>query len=468
MTPVQLEYIKQQTSKLLASGYSQDDIVSHVLAQPQFKNLLMSERDALALAVIEATSVPKIRSQVTATATTSVIQPDFPVVQTFRGKGGAINEVVIPNHPENLKYLITNVLGMNPEFNDLKRRVYNNGVSLEDADIGNIRNRCREYALSDSKDFVVEVLVEMARANRYSPFLRALENVVWDQHDHIKDLFGTLTLTTEAAPHADWYYEYIRRWLIGVCAKVMNPGDQNLVLTFKSKQGDGKSRWLKKLASVAPEIFGEDEVDTSNKDHVLRHINYIIWHIPEIDGSMRKADAAALKSYLTMSDIAVREAYARFDTVKNSCLSFVASVNGDEFLVDDSGSRRYLVMDLADLNPDHNVNIVQVWAQAMHLFKSGERHWFDKNEITKINELNENFQTKNYVDHLASQIQDGDDWLSAVEIFAHYLGKPYPTQTDINKLQRLLNKRGFEKKRPSIKGDKITKYKVHKPEKPIF
>ena len=464
LNPVQQEYIKRESMKLMQAGYTTDDIVSHVVALPQFKGLLLSERDALALEIQNV--IQTLSTEVAPRSVAATLDPEFPVVQTLKGRGGKISELVIPNHPENLKYLITNVLKMEPEYNELKRRVYVDGAPFEDGEIGNIRNRCREYALSDAKDFTIEVLFELAKKRKYNPFLRALENVTWDNHDHIADLFATLTPSPHVTEHAAWYFEYLKRWLIGVCAKVVNPGDQNLVLTFKSKQGDGKSRWLKKLASVAPEIFGEDEVDPSNKDHTLRHINYIIWHIPEIDGSMRKADASALKSYLTMSDIAAREAYARFDTVKNSCLSFVASVNGDEFLVDDSGSRRYLVMDLADVNPDHNVNVLQVWAQAMALHKSGVRHWFDKTEIQKINELNEDFQAKNHVDVLGSKVEPGDEWLTAVEIFAHYLGKPTPSKSDINSLGRILAKKGIEKVRK--KESKLMHYKVKKPQTPIF
>ena len=466
MTPVQSDFIKRESEKLMAAGYSQDDIVRHVLAQPQFSGLLLSEKDFLAQQIEQVLSslvVPAAPRQVSAT-----LEPEFPVTQTLRGKGGKISELVVPNHPDNLKYLVSTFMGMRLEFNTLKRRVYCDGVAFSDRDIGNIRNRCREYGLSDAKDFALEVTQELAEANEYHPFLRALDGVVWDGTDYIAQLFATLTPATRVSEHHDWYYEYLKRWLIGVCAKVMNPGDQNLVLTFKSKQGDGKSRWLKKLASLAPEIFGEDEVDTSNKDHVLRHINYIIWHIPEIDGSMRKADAAALKSFLTMSDIAVREAYGRFDTVKNSCLSFVASVNGDEFLVDDSGSRRYLVMDLADINPDHEVNIVQVWAQAMHLYKAGTRHWFDKTEIVKINELNQDFQTKNYVDELVAAVEAGDDWLSPVQIFAYYYGKATPHTAELNKLSKLLTDKGIRKDRKTINGSKKTLFAVKKPANPIF
>ena len=353
-------------------------------------------------------------------------------------------------------------------WDTLKKRIYLDGAAITDEDVSNIRNRCREYALNDSKDFVYDVLAELAKTNQYHPFLRALENVVWDGHDHITDLFNTLTLSKDVAGHRDFLPSYMRRWLIAVCAKVLKPGSQNLTLTFKSMQGDGKSRWLEKLASVAPEIYGEGAVDVSNKDHELRHLNYMIWHIPEIDGSMRKSDAGLLKDYLTKAHIAVREAYGRFERTGPSVLSFFASVNAEEFLVDDTGARRFLVIELDDLNPDHAVDIKQVWAQAMVAFKSGEKFYFDKEEIKTINELNGSFQTKNHVDEIVRNIEHGNDWMSGVEIFAHFIGKLNPNNAELSKLGILLKKANIERDNKKINGIKTTVYKIKKPEKTIF
>lgn len=442
-------------------GKSPEQILTAMLAHPSYSKLPIETKDIIATQILEYVGSAS-------RAVSAQLVPVFPISTVRYSSSGEQKQIITKDHPENLKFLITEILCMKPEHNLLKNRTYISGQMVRDKDIGNIRNRCREYGLSDSKEFIIEVLEELAEASSYNPFLRAIEGVTWNGHDHIADLFNTLTLSKHAKDNRDFVFQYMQRWLIAVCNKVLRPGSQNLTLTFKSKQGDGKSRWLEKLASIAPEIYGEGAVDVQNKDHELRHLNYLIWHIPEIDGSMRKSDAGLLKDYLTKAKVNVREAYGRFERTGESVISFFASVNAEEFLVDDTGARRFLVIELDDINPDHNVDIVQVWAQAMHMCKAGTKYYFDKEEIKTINEMNGSYQTKNHVNEILRKIEPGNDWVSGVEIFALFLGKPNPTSTDTQKLGILLKRAGIEADRRKVHGTPTTLYKIKKPEKPIF
>jgi predicted P-loop ATPase len=452
--------LKTQCDSYLKLGKSADQIVTLILSGPGYASMAVEAKELLASQIISyATEAKSVQATLVA---------EFPIGKVSYTRDGDRKQTVTKDHPENLKYLITSVLNIVPEYNELKNRIHIDGKQLTDRTIGHIRNRCREYGLSDSKEFVIEVLEELAYQHSYNPFLRALEGTVWDGHDHIADLFSTLTLSKFADENRPIVHQYLRRWLIAVCRKVIKPGSQNLTLTFKSKQGDGKSRWIEKLVSIAPEMYGEGAIDISNKDHTFRHLNYIIWHIPEIDGSMRKSDAGLLKDYLTKAKVNEREAYARTERSGDSVLSFVASVNSEEFLVDDTGSRRFLVIELDDINAEHDVNILQVWAQALQLCRAGEKYYFDKEEIKTINEMNGSFQTTNHVNEMVRMIEPGDDWLSGVQMFAYFLGKSNPTNTDMQKLGLLLKKANIDSKRVSINGTKTMLYKIKKPEKPIF
>jgi len=204
------------------------------------------------------------------------------------------------------------------------------------------------------------------------------------------------------------YFQFLKRWLIGVIAKVYRPGSQNLVLTIKGAQGKGKSRWLSKLA-IAPDIFGEGSVNPEIKDHELRHFNFVIWHASELDGITRKRDQAALKDYFTREDVAVREAYGRFERSGKSVLSFCASVNDDSFLHDQTGNRRFLVLPLANLNSDHTIDMTQLFAQAKCMFDDGQKWWFDNEEVQIINKKNEEFLAQGPVDILASRVKPGSN-----------------------------------------------------------
>jgi hypothetical protein len=466
MTPSQLEFIKRETSKLVSAGYGADDIAKHVLAQPQFNSLMPSERGQLGLKIIEF--FESISTQVTPQPPMDPNGPAFPVSQTIKGKGGRLTEMVVANHPDNMKFLVSDVMGLRPQFNTLKNRIYLNGQSFNDFDLGNIRNRCREYGLSSEKDFVIEVISELAKGDQYHPFIDAIRNVQYDGQDHIGALFETLKISESAEQHKPLYAQYLRRWLIATVTRACNPGVQNLVLTFISPQGAGKSRWLQRLASIAPEIYGEGSINPDNKDHELRHLNYILWHIPEIDGLTRKADVAALKDYLTKSDVAVRESYGRFDRVGKSVLSFCASVNSSNFLVDETGNRRFLVMNLDGIDANHSVDIMQVWAQAYHAYLANEKYYFDSEEIININSANEDFQQENYINLMASEIEPGTDELTGIEIFALLYGKSTPHSGELSKLGALLKRKKIKAERRTKNGIKNTYYLIKKPERTIF
>lgn len=366
------------------------------------------------------------------------------------------------NHPDNMKFLISGLMKLKPALNELKNRIYLGSQPFNDFDLSNVRLRARETGISPSKDFIEDVLSELARTNSFHPFKQAVESTPWDGQDHIQALFNTITIEDEHLPNKKLYQEFLKRWLIGVVAKTYRPGEQNLVLVLKGGQGKGKSRWISKF-NIAPDTFAEGSLDPANKDHELRHLNYSIWHASELDGITRKRDQAALKDFLTKADVAVREAYGRFDRVGKSVLSFCASVNEDNFLVDLSGNRRFLVLPVKDIDPNHTISLQQVFAQAKALFEQGHPWWFDNTEIQTINSINEEYLYQGRVDYLASMIEAGQEWTSGQSIFESLDSGFKYIQADLTKLGMLLKKKGIASTRKTINGVKMTVYQVKKP-----
>src|SRR5690606_33520594 len=186
-------------------------------------------------------------------------------------------------------------------------------------------------------------------------------------------------------------------------------GSENNVLVLQGAQAAGKSRWLKRLAEIWPEGFGEGSISPDDKDHELRHLDNFIWHVAEFDSTTSRREVGALKDYFTKDTVNVRRPYARLPIVGRSICSFCASVNSHEFLHDATGNRRYLVIPVVALNPDHDVSIKQVLAEAKHAMEQGERQWFTREEIEQINALNEHFLSKEeYLELLEAYAEPGD------------------------------------------------------------
>jgi predicted P-loop ATPase len=72
--------------------------------------------------------------------------------------------------------------------------------------------------------------------------------------------------------------------------------------------------------------------------------------------------------------------------------SFAGSVNTAQFLNDSTGSRRFLCFELEGIQYQHEVDINLAFSQALFLFKSGFRYWFDQEEIKSITANNEQYQ----------------------------------------------------------------------------
>lgn len=341
-------------------------------------------------------------------------RPNWPVMIPARNGNPARPN---PTSPANLKHLLTQGLQLNFGRNERRSVIYQieNGKysQLTDHMLSVLKTRARDHGLS--AEIVVDTVTEMAVQNSFDPLMETIELLRWDGHDHITDLFKTITIPKAASPeHVKWYYTFLARWLVGCVAKVYVPGSQNLVLVFQGGQGAGKNRWLERLGQALwAEGFGEGSVNPDDKDHELRHLDNFIWHVGELDYTTGKKEAAALKDYFTKQQVTVRRPYERFPVTGRSICSFCASVNNHEFLHDPTGNRRYLVIPLTDIDHMHEVNLEQVWAQAKALYKEGEQFWYDREEIKVINSMNEKFISKeDYIYVLEDCLKPGTDEMS--------------------------------------------------------
>ena len=76
--------------------------------------------------------------------------------------------------------------------------------------------------------------------------------------------------------------------------------------------------------------------------------------------------------------------------------SFVASVNGNDFLTDPTGSRRFLPFEVLsiDIERAKAISMDKVYTEAKALLRSGYRYWFDDDEIAELYRESEDFQVQ--------------------------------------------------------------------------
>ena len=243
-----------------------------------------------------------------------------------------------------------------------------------------IRELCRTY------NFPANLAIEYIKlcAEPYHPVVEWLEEVKWDYTKRFDALYESLNCQNENQELAK---QFLWKWSLQAVRAVLGDKGQasELVLILKGEQAAGKTRWFRNLA---PEDFMKTgmQLNPNNKDSVLEACSAWIVELGEFDGMTRKVDHANLKAFLSKTDDYIRRPYAVAEERIPRKSVFCGTVNTESFLVDDTGNRRYLVLEVGKMNYAHGIDMRQywkeVWDQARRT-KAAVPHWLSDEELQK-------------------------------------------------------------------------------------
>lgn len=114
----------------------------------------------------------------------------------------------------------------------------------------------------------------------------------------------------------------------------------------------------------------------------------------ELGATTRRADREALKDFITTRTVTVRKSFGRHDTTKPALASLIGTINNESgFLNDPTGSRRFLVVTVKEIDWDYSdLDPHQVWAQAHALYQAGESGRLTKAERALQQTLNAGYE----------------------------------------------------------------------------
>ncbi len=112
--------------------------------------------------------------------------------------------------------------------------------------------------------------------------------------------------------------------------------------------------------------------------------------------ALNKRDENELKNLITCPMVKYRMPYDKYVEEHPHLASFVASVNGNDFLTDPTGSRRFLPFEVLaiDIERAKAISMDAVYTEAKALLKSGFRYWFNDDEIAELYRESEDFQVQ--------------------------------------------------------------------------
>lgn len=299
-----------------------------------------------------------------------------------------------------IKYnIITHKIEIDGFAEENHEQIVNNAPSLIENILQHSLTGCTQARISSYMEVI-------AARHTYNPILNKINSTVWDGKTRLNDLFSLLGIDKDTEQNK---YDriFVQKWLMqcicGLHNTLAKPYSLDIVLVLKGKQGIGKTRLLEAL-TLDSRYFGDGVVlDVSNKDDIIQALGKWICELGEIASTLKK-DINALKAFITKSVDEFRVPYGKTAIQYPRTTSFCGTVNENEFLIDQTGNRRWAVISLDDdLYIDYakikEFDFLQLWLEINaiinDMLKSGKTYAdcfrLNREELEELERRNGNF-----------------------------------------------------------------------------
>ncbi|MFD2521388.1 VapE domain-containing protein [Emticicia soli] len=186
------------------------------------------------------------------------------------------------------------------------------------------------------------------------------------------------------------FAETLKRWLIASVANAISPiGCQNQIcMVLIGDQGAYKTTFLNALCpKPLHEYLYSGKLNLESKDTWIMLGQFFIINIDDQLKVLHKKDAETMKTLITQKELSLRLPHDKYNTKIMRRANFCGSINGLDFLTDNTGNRRFLPFEILDIDIDRvqtKINLNRVWLEAYTMYLHGTKYWFDKDEIEKL------------------------------------------------------------------------------------
>ena len=266
-----------------------------------------------------------------------------------------------------------------------------------------------EAGFSNIADMTAVFIRSTRYVPNYDPFEEYFKNLPsWDASmpDYIEHLANFVI-----AKDQNWFNYHFKKTLVRVvaCALTRIPFNKQC-FTIVGKQNDGKTSFIRFLCPPLLKNYLKEDLDIHNKDGRLTLAQNFIINFDEL-ATFSRFDINKIKSFFTIDKVKERLPYDRVSMNFPRRSSFFASTNSSEFLTDETGSVRWLVLESEGIKHDNggaegyskNVDINLVWAQAYALLNADFVFQLTPEDIKKSETNNIRFSKTTYEEELIMQ-----------------------------------------------------------------
>ncbi len=285
---------------------------------------------------------------------------------------------------------------------------------------------------------------------KFNPLKDYFESLpVWDKKtDYIKQFLDYVEL--EVGEDKEQFIYHFKKWCVrSVKCSILEGyfNKQAFVLSDDAKgQSIGKTTFIRYLVPKSLNKYYCENLP-EDKDAIKRLGQNFIINLDEL-ATLSRTDINKLKSMFSSDKIKTRLPYGSKDIIISRVANFIGSTNMSTFLVDESGSVRWLCFIVKKINYDYSLefNIDNLWTQAYALSKDENFDEAMTVEDIKKNEIrNDKFQilsperelipkyfevptNNDNIEHLTSTgiLHHLSLWTSGIRLTAGAVGKAMP------------------------------------------
>jgi predicted P-loop ATPase len=225
------------------------------------------------------------------------------------------------------------------------------------------------------------------------------------------------------------------------------------LLVLEGPQGKQKSEALRTLA-IHDAWFSDRLSHVASKDAALELAGLLLIEIAEMD-ALTRASSSAIKSFLSRRDDRFRPPYGKHTIRQPRQCVFAGTINPPVggYLKDPTGARRFWPVTCQGMIDRNGLEKArdQLWAEAVHRFKSGGPWWLETPELEALATAEQ--AARFVVDAWEAPIREwlGDRTDTTIwELLEHALGLPPEawTQSAQNRVAKILTHLRFGLHRP--------------------
>ena len=251
------------------------------------------------------------------------------------------------------------------------------GKTWNDTDAAQLRIYLEPFFGKMAKNDVLDAVDACASDQAYHPVRDYLNSLTWDGVPRL----DTMLIDYMGAEDTPYTRAVTRKSFTAAVARVMTPGVKyDTMLVLVGGQGRYKSTLLAKMGG---DWFSDSLRTFGDKDAMETVQGTWINEVAEMQ-ALAKAEINAVKMFLSKQSDYYRAAYGRYASDRPRQCVFFGTSNTRDCLIDTTGNRRFWPVDIdqrertKDPSEDLTRERDQLWAEAMHYWKQGEKLYLSR------------------------------------------------------------------------------------------